>query len=84
MHGAAAVAASLETILPMSVRSPSLVSKLEQVRPDILGQDRARTLRHPPSTKRPRQESSQLRLGRCVRAATMNEGKLVFRWRLTC
>ena len=72
MHGATAVAASLETILPMSVRSPSLVSKLEQVRPDILGQDRARTLRHPPSTQRPRQESSQLGLGRGVRAAAMN------------
>ena len=72
MHGAAAVAASLETILPMSVRSPSLVSKFEQVRPDILCQDRARTLRHPPSTQRPRQESSQLGLGRGVRAAAMN------------
>ena len=83
MHRAAAVAASFETILPMSVRSPSLVSKLKQMRPDILCQDRARTLRHPPSTQRSCQESSQLGLGHCVRAAIMNKGKLVFRGRWT-
>ena len=66
VHSATTVAACLETILSMPVRSPRLISQLKQVGPNILGQNRAGALRHPPSTQRPSQKSSQFRLRQSV------------------
>ena len=80
MHGTTTVAASLETVFPMSVRSPSLVSKLKKMRPNILCQDCACSLRHPASAQRSGQKSPQLGLGHCVRGAIMYQGKLIFWW----
>ena len=83
MHSATTVAACLETILSMPVRSPRLISQLQQVGPNIFRQDRARTLRHPPSTQWPSQKSSQFGLSQSVRGAIVYEGKLIFSWRWT-
>ena len=80
VHRATTVAASLETILPMPVRSPRLVSELKQVGSDILCQNCACAFRHPAPTQWSCQEPSQLSFGRCVRAAIVYEGKLVFWW----
>ena len=78
MHSPTAMAACLESILSMPMWSPRLITELQKMRPNILGENSACPLRHSSRAKRSCQEPPKFRLRDGVQGAVVDGGELVF------